>query len=277
MLDIIIRTCSKQAVETTEIPRVCGNNREEMILKCISSVVISANNTNEEVKIAVIDDHSTEEFLSKLSKVLDHSKHPHNLINLEEEGFNASAHAQFAQGLQGKELVYFIEDDYLHTPDAIDEMIQAHRFFSQLSRFNDVAIFPYDCPDRYRLDQITSAKIFLGGGRHWRTVQATSNTLLLHVETLKKHFDVFSILALEYKKNPYITEATTINQLYNNMVEYGGPINLFSPIPSLAVHLSYDEIPKIKPLMLDWEVEWNRTPILGQEPTIEVEDSEVGC
>ena len=67
--------------------------------------------------------------------------------------------------------VYLVEDDYLHTIDALDCI------YTGVKRFGLVT--GYDCMDRYtRDDDITAGMdfIYYHEGKHWRTAESTTNT-----------------------------------------------------------------------------------------------------
>jgi hypothetical protein len=81
----------------------------------------------------------------------------------------------------------------------------------------------------------------------------------------KAYFPVFKKLALGYGYG--VEESDTINHLYNNLVEHGGPVTLFSPIPSLAVHLSYEAPTEITTEMFNWKTRWEEV-----QPAIEINE-----
>jgi len=69
------------------------------------------------------------------------------------------------------DFIYFLEDDYLHTPDA------AKVFYEGAERFNLISL--YDHNDRYtRLDDLTrnQEKVDVTGSCHWRTAESTTCT-----------------------------------------------------------------------------------------------------
>jgi hypothetical protein len=67
--------------------------------------------------------------------------------------------------------VYMVEDDYLHTVDALDCIYLGVKKFGLVTGF--------DCMDRYtRDDDVTSGKdfIYFHEGKHWRTAESTTCT-----------------------------------------------------------------------------------------------------
>lgn len=266
-LDIYMRTCAPHGVPYGNVEsshnRICGNDREEMILKCVSSLVESANNVTDcIVTITVFDDHSPETFLDKLNSILSKCNHKTNIASLSEHGFHYSAFFQIKTAAAlAQDLVYLVEDDYLHDKDSLNVMINAWKHFStNTPAFKEVALFPYDCEERY--GEAQPCRIFHYGDRYWRTTWASSQTVLMHRDTLRKYLDVFLHLATQYGIDG-VTEANTINRLWNSAVMDAGPIYLFSPIPSTAVHLSYMPPHDVNTRMFDWKKAYDEQGILS--------------
>lgn len=256
-LTIVARTCSRHSV-TQGQQRIVSCTREELILKCIDSLIRSANNCNHEITIRILDDHSDEEFLEKLKVILSKCKHTTYIKSLEVPGFNNSAFEQFKEGLEAEELVYFVEDDYFHSDDAIDAMLNF--FMSGVSdnyrKFNAMAVYPYDCPHRYWAGRIDPTAMFYHGNRYWRTITHTAFTVMIHSNIVRSFWKIFENVAVNY---PAVSEDDTINLLYSNLVNHGGPVACFSPIPSVANHMSYENEPPniLTDKFINWKEEWD--------------------
>lgn len=254
-LKIVLRTCSTGSI-TKGQNRIVDGSRSAMILKCTDSLIKSANRVDD-VSIVVLDDHSDSDFLVGLEQVLSQSKHPVELRHLEERGFNHSAIQQFAEGCTSDGFVYFVEDDYFHSVDAIESMLSIYSC-EELQRhigFNALAVHPYDCPHRYWPTLTDPTKLFYHDNRYWRTITNTTNTLMIHSGVLRTFYHVFDALARHY---PTVKENDTINRLYSNLVTHGGPIACVSPIPSVAYHVSYEnEAPNdLNTSFTNWKKEW---------------------
>lgn len=261
-MHVILRTCQnsllKNAIHDT---RICGNDRPLMIYKCLQSLVESIQHYGQGAKLTILDDHSDEDVLENIERIS--SVVNADVVSLEERGFNYSAFMQFDLAAKTEGLVYTVEDDYLHTKDCLREMENAYGFFKSMLPLNEVAIHPYDCQDRYK--HVVPCKIFYGGNRYWRTIKSSTNTIMASGSVFKQYFPVFKKLALGYGTG--IEESDTINHLYNNMVDHGGPVTLFSPIPSLAVHLSYEQPTQITTDMFDWTKRWDEV-----NPDVKIEE-----
>ena len=260
-LHVILRTSDRAIINSSRIVNV---SRMELILKCLKSLVDSINfvsNPNLEIKFTVLDDHSSNENISKIEKIVNTCKFGGTVYTLPgpTNNFKQSAFAQFDSGRNSQDFVYMVEDDYFHSVYAIEKMFNAWMKFREMTDFLDVAIYPYDSTHLYDGNKSNHiAKIFYLDNQYWRTTCKTANTMFIHSSTIKKYWEPFEHLAVNY---PDVTEDETINRLYNNFVETGGPICLFSPMPSLAVHVSYDMPKEIDTSFVKWHKLFQETKI----------------
>jgi glycosyltransferase involved in cell wall biosynthesis len=258
-IEIILRTHDKTNVHKTsrtdmEVePRYCQKDKKTLALGCIASLIKSANQVqNHEINFKVFDDHSTDDFLVELEELFDKSIWPHELIHLKEEGFNHSSYKGFEAGKNSNaDLVYFIEDDYLHIPSALQEMIDTWHAFTQLSG-REIVLFPYDFTDDYNPPQANI--VAHGSNRHWRTGLWTTNTLFLRPQVVLANWELFEELALKYNpdySNPEknVSELSTIGKIWTE-----GSAMRFSPIPSIALHMQFE---RQKDPYINWEQWWN--------------------
>jgi hypothetical protein len=128
----------------------------------------------------------------------------------------------FNLGKNCDDLVYFVEDDYIHKMDAIKEMILAYeRISSQLGK--ELILCPSDYPFLY--SKLENSKIFLGNQYHWRSIDETLCTFLTSKDIVKKHFTKL-ISACEKEHYPF---EKPFHDIYKKEL-------CISPMPSLAVH-----------------------------------------
>lgn len=259
MLDIILRTCQRSDLDKNiqkDFTRICGADRRAMVIKCVTSLVNSIVNSSADVKLTILDDRSDADFIAELKELIKPIKKT-KLIKLKAPkgvpGFTWSSMEQFRLAAEAKDLVYTIEDDYLHEPTAIAEMLQAYEFMAQRLGGQPVMIFPFDCPFRYEPGREQVTMLFHSGTRYWRQVANTTYSFLTSGSTVKTYEQVFQRLAREY---PAVTEDDTINQLYSSFRNQTAPITVFNPIPSLAYHLSYAEPRQIITPFTNWKKLW---------------------
>jgi len=169
----------------------------------------------------------------------------HRLHVVENLGNAESLKRCFELGLEvGRDLLYFVEDDWLHFPNSLSEMVSDWEMFQGRMPNAPVAIHPYDDPDRYDRDQSAlQSRIVRGGKRHYRTNEYSTQTFMIHKEGFLQNWVEFMGSA----ETGYEEDGT--NKVWRN-----GCI-LFSPIPSLAIHMNGDN-PEI---FQDWRTLWENS------------------
>jgi len=252
-LDVILRTCQQSLLSKNPM-RICGDNREDMVIRCLSSLVNSINRIEFDVTLTVLDDRSDKEFVGKIQHIMSMCCKPTKFVALDETGFNNSAYQQFLMASQCDDMVYSVEDDYLHEPDAIKTMLEAYNHLYH--RFKtDVVLYPFDCPLRYQEGKEEPTMLLYDNVRYWRQCTKTANTIFTHSSVIRDNFSQFSKLALEY---PKVLEDDTINLIYKRFPDCQESVWCFSPIPSVAYHLSYqNDINTIRTNHLSWQNLWN--------------------
>lgn len=257
MLDIILRTHNTSNVHG-EQPRYCATDKTTLMLKCVTSLVASMNQCDAELRLTILDDHSTEDFLAPLkTHLLPRSRHPVVLRHLTHGGANASALAQFEAMRQCDGLVYSIEDDYLHEASAIAEMLATYAEFHRRTAPQglDVALFPFDMPDGYQPPWLSPCTVVHGPSRHWATSLWSTNSVLVPADVVRRHWSWFELLAREYG-TPWgrahnIHEGTTLAQVWSS------DTRLYTPIPSIALHMQFDAQ---RDPYIDWRARWAAVP-----------------
>lgn len=254
-LDIILRTCQKSKLDEnlSDWTRICGNKREDMLNRCLLSLINCINNCNFNIKLTVLDDNSENDFILKLKKFLKNCNKETSLINLEKVGYNNSAFEQFLMASECDDLVYVVEDDYLHEEDAISNLLNAYYYLSK--RFDGpVILHPDDDGWNYAEGNEKKTLLLHDGLRYWRSISHTTHTIFTEAKNLKDNFESFSKLANEY---PNLVEQNTIDLLYKNFETGNGHINVFSPIPSIAYHMSYIDHKIVSTTQSTWRQLWD--------------------
>jgi len=248
---IILRTCTKVHAVSTQ-KRYITVSKQELVNQCVSSLVTSINNVKDHtVKLVVLDDHSSPEAIEDIKRILSKCKFSTEFIAVEDgTGPSHTCFRVFDQvERQAKDLWYHVEDDYLHFPSAIQDMIDTvDQFEGNTERM--IAINPHDDIWRYTR-QIYDSILLLGPYRHYRTVVHTTYTCLASkaiYDKYKKHFQD----AAQYITK--VSEDGTINQVWQKP-----DVMLFSPIPGLALHIMDEDG---KDPYIDFDLLWNSVPKL---------------
>ena len=259
-LDIVLRTCEFTQVHPDRGSRFIDCDKTMLIKKCFKSLINSITQAASlaDIHLYIIDDSSSNLLLDYMHDATVNLNC--NIISLSTPGYNYSALKQFEiLKDHGREWVYSVEDDYLHYPEAIGQMIVMAQRFQSMTNTPNIAIRPDDDVFSYSANNSHSqrpSRILLGNDRHWRTANNTHNTLFTTVDVVKRYWEVFAALAKFYNILP-INEDNSINLLWNDGVTVNGPVPLFSPIPTLALHISQGN----EPMFYDYQKLWDQIEI----------------
>jgi hypothetical protein len=234
--------------------RYCNAPKIEVSSRCIFSVIDALNYAQEqysdyEIELQIFDDHSDQEFLNILTRLISISKFKVNLTHLETYGIMPSILRCYEHGKNyGIDWVYFIQDDFLHQQNSIDLMIHAINQFS-CNLGKPASIFPFNRPAEYHLPENTAVKCNLVAGkdRYWRTNIHPAVTLMTHNSIIKKNWDLFYRMGTSEISEDM--EMKSINRIYYERGYY-----CFTPIPSLALHMQTEWD---KDFFIDWKSWWN--------------------
>jgi hypothetical protein len=250
MLDIVMRTCSRKESQVHGTERI--HSKEEILLKCLKALLKSIHNVNDpdNIKLIIVDDHSDPYIVERLREACD------KFIALTDTtGNSASLHMVYDYAIENcEDLIYFLEDDYLHELSAIKEMIEFYYEAKAKLENKEVAIYPMDCNDRYRPQYLRPSFIVPGEFRYWRTTDSTTGTCLISKELFRKTYNIFKQFA-DYGINPQVHEENTINTIWRDSVH--GAV-CFSPIPTLAYHL---QLESHLPLYTNYKTLWDSLEI----------------
>ena len=222
-----------------ELPKI------EYSLRSLNSLIKSvkfckSKYPNIKFKTIIVDDKSKEENLNKIKKLIDgsgldisisqlnHDKYK-NIIKQQKNDQTFSNLASLLQSFeigkeQGEDLVFFVEDDYLHFEPMMEEMIASYeRIASQVNK--DIFMCPADYPYLYMNNEKTN--ILIGNKRHWRTINQTLCTFMTTKPLLNKYWDNFYNTCLD-RNDPFEKH---LNEIY--IKEF-----CISPLKSLSLHLT---------------------------------------
>ena len=220
-----------------EMPKIEYSKRSiNSLIKTID--YCNSKYSNIHIKTIIVDDNSNHENLSQIRKMIknrnidiksvSHFKYK-NIIKKQK---NKETFANLASLLQcfeigkekGDDLIFFIEDDYLHFKSMLEEMISSYeRIASQVNK--DIFMCPADYPYLYMSNEKTN--ILIGNKRHWRTINKSLCTFLTTKNLLNKYWDNFYQTCID-RHDPF---EKYLNKIYENEI-------CISPIKSLSLHLT---------------------------------------
>ncbi|MFP9115055.1 hypothetical protein ACLI1A_14045 [Flavobacterium sp. RHBU_3] len=258
-INVIFRSCDV-VTAVHHAPRPFNLDKLTLIKICFKSLYDALQGYN--YHIVVLGD--------KISDNLRNFFQQHN-VELIEGSFGNDASiretVKIAQRFPDDEWVYFCEDDYLHTPDAIkkintllqerESIVPASIKFKRRLRKReitllsvprfinkpDIVVFPADYPDRY--EQAYSARdfIFHTSDSHWRQISDVTFTFIMRAGTVKQK------AALLNKASHRANDRLLSKKLFGKSFFTINNILGLSPMPGVATHMHTQTM---SPLA-DWE------------------------
>ena len=247
-LDIIIKTCTTVNLVTQNKKRIFEKNKSEYTFRTINSIINSLKFNKEElkkikIKIFIIDYNSKKDDLVKINSKLIEANYEFKIINLKLDNFNqiktinknnsiiesnmkatmSSIHQSFdIAKSECDDLIYFVEDDYIHKKESIFEMLSSYeKISSEINK--EIFICLVDYPYLYKKLEIS--KIFIGNKYHWRSVNESLLTFLTSKSLINKYWDDLMVMS-ENEHSPF---ETPLHKIFEKEL-------CISPIPSLAMH-----------------------------------------
>jgi len=242
---IIFRTNTDVEIWDQNKRRLFEEPKIDYSLRALNSLIRSINFSKKKYpsikfKTIIVDDNSKEENFSKLKKLIDGSNLDIDITLLNSEKYKdiikpqkndqtfsnlASLLLSFELGKDhGQDLIFFVEDDYLHFEPMMEEMIASYeRIASQVNR--DIFMCPADYPYLYMKNEKTN--ILIGNKRHWRTINQTLCTFMTTRSLLDKYWDNFKKTCSD-RNDPFEKH---LNKIYTKEL-------CISPLKSLSLHLT---------------------------------------
>lgn len=227
---IYFRACEKQDT-ISYVTRFNNFNKTIILKKCWLSIQksITKNDT-----LLIIGDGLSE---ATLNWMIDNSVITPNIVSVPEHNWDYHQHTitlvdtlKEYSNKYPDELHYIVEDDYLHTENALTVLRDT------LENWPGFAV-PYDYPDRYINPK--ACQVVIGKDRHWRTIDSSTMTVLAKGKTW------LSII------EPLISAAPTSNdKIFEEVYKH---IPCINPIPGVASHLT----DKHGTPLVDWVEIWN--------------------
>jgi len=190
--------------------------------------------------LTVLDDHSSPHTVNAIKDTLATCDFTTEFVALEQRGYNNSCYQQYVRCRDSvADTVYAVEDDYLHCPTALQEMCDTYNIFRKRMPDRNIAIYPFDEPMHYKSP--FGSFLVHGSARHWRNNFYTTGVFMASPQLIQQHWDTFETFALKYNgnylesRNEHVDEDNTLNRIW------AADTVLFSPVPSLALHLQFDD------------------------------------
>ena len=240
---IIVRINTEIEIWDQSKKRLFEQPKLEYTIRSINSLIYSINYCknkfpNLNIKTLIIDDNSNKKNLNQIQKLINN--YDIEIIPLNYKKFDTKikkqktleTFANLASLLQsfeigkeiGDDLIFFVEDDYLHLESMLEEMVSTYeRIASQIGK--DIFMCPSDYPYLYMNNEKTN--IVIGNKRHWRTINKTLCTFMTSKYLLNQYWENFVKTCLD-RNDPF---EKYLNEIYQKEL-------CFSPLKSLSLHLT---------------------------------------
>ncbi len=248
VLDIIIKSCTKVHLVSQSKKRIFEKEKSEYTFRSIKSLYRSAKELKKrykdiKIKFTIIDVNSSKNDLDKIKSLNKDKEFEDNLIsidileakkisktlnknNKEIENNMAttmySIRKSFNFAKECEDLIYFVEDDYIHKFESLSEMVLTYEKFSS-SLKKEIFLLSTDYPYLYK--KLDNSNILIGNEYHWRTVKESLLTFMTSRKMIEKHYDKLIEMA-SIESNPF---EKNLHQIYEKEL-------CFSPMPSLSLH-----------------------------------------
>ena len=272
-LTIILRTCASVNMLTQSKKRIFDQEKSEYTFRSLNSIINSLNFAKElfdnvNLELIIVDHNSEKSVVDKIKLIISNQFFKSRFISLNVDDFKkdinskneknekvtfnqmsnmSNIHQSLILAKESDDLIYFVEDDYIHSIHAIKEMIFTYEKLSSMLK-TELILCPSDYP--YLYSEIENAKIFLGNKSHWRSIKETLCTFLTSKQMVMKYWDELTSMC-KFEHYPF---EKPLHNIYEK--EY-----CLSPIPSIAIHCTnINSIFGLSP-NVDWKKAWEESKL----------------
>ncbi|SVC94436.1 uncharacterized protein METZ01_LOCUS347290 [marine metagenome] len=253
--------------------RIFDQEKSEYTFRSLNSIINSLNFAKElfdnvNLELIIVDHNSEKSVVDKIKLIISNQFFKSRFISLNVDDFKkdinskneknekvtlnqmsnmSNIHQSLILAKESDDLIYFVEDDYIHSIHAIKEMIFTYEKLSSMLK-SELILCPSDYP--YLYSEIENAKIFLGNKNHWRTIKETLCTFLMSKQMVMKYWEELTYMC-KFEHYPF---EKPLHNIYEK--EY-----CLSPIPSIAIHCTnINSIFGLSP-NVDWKKTWEESEL----------------
>ena len=263
-LSIIVRTNSNVHISDQNKKRIFNEDKAKYIERSLHSLVVSINEFKNKIDKFTIDltvvDQSDSKIMSlKFDEIFSQLDFRPKIIPFNKSEFKEEINLDNSKDVFGNlssllkcfkiakeddaDLVFFLEDDYLHKKTLIEEMVLTYqRISSQTNR--ELILVPSDYPFLYMRERLTN--VLTGSHRHWQTLDKVLCSFMTSKKMLDTYWENF-LLTCKNHNNPI---EKPLNEICKKEI-------CLSPIPSLSVHMANSNSIFGIPPYIDIKKEWN--------------------
>jgi len=195
-----------------------GKNRPEWFNyeKCYHNLITSLQSKSELFRINIVYDGSSPNWIKQTN---------HNQLIEINAGGDFKSFQQTCEIVKNDslvedgDLIYFLENDYMHTAGWLDDVIS---LFTTYQGLDYVSL--YDHNDKYFLPMYDGlvSKVFTSPTHHWRSTPSTCGSFIMTKERFNEDYDILSTMEGDHNKFLWLNE-------HRNR-------SVITPIPGLSTH-----------------------------------------
>ena len=263
-LSIIVRTNSNVHISDQNKKRIFNKDKGDYIQKSLNSLVVSINSFKKkfnkfEIYLTIVDQSDNEKMSSMFDEIFSKLDFKPTIIAFDKNELKSEINVDFNKDIFGNlssllkcfkigkesesDLIFFLEDDYLHKKTLIEEMLLTYQRISSQTK-KELILVPSDYPFLYMEERLTN--ILTGSHRHWQTLNKVLCSFMTSKEMLETYWENF-LLTCQNHNNPIEKH---LNEICKKEI-------CLSPIPSLSIHMANsNSIFGISPY-IDIKKEWD--------------------
>ena len=180
-LTIILRTCASVNMLTQSKKRLFDQEKSEYTLRSLNSIIKSINFAKEKFdnvnfELIIVDHNSEQVVIDKIKSILSNQLFKNRIVSLNVDDFKkninpvnekneqvtfnqmsnmSNIHQSLLFAKESDDLIYFVEDDYIHSIKTLKEMILTYEKLSTLLK-TELILCPTDYP--YLYSEIDNSK-----------------------------------------------------------------------------------------------------------------------
>jgi hypothetical protein len=263
-LSIIVRTNSNVHISDQNKKRVFNQDKVDYIKRSLNSLVVSINLfkkkfNNFKIDLTIVNQSDNKTTTLMFDEIFSKLDFKPKIISFNKNEFKSEINLDFDKDVFGNlssllkcfkiakenegDIVFFLEDDYLHKKSLIEEMILTYERISSQTD-SELILVPSDYPFLYMNERLTN--VLTGSHRHWQTLDKVLCSFMTSKKILETYWDNF---LLTCQNHNYPIEKH-LNKICQKEI-------CLSPIPSLSIHMANSNsifgIPPYIDVKKDWE------------------------
>lgn len=246
-VNVVLRTCDRVSLASDRIVP-----KDECIKRCLNSLVTTLDHYGD-YQLHIIDDASSSETKNAIIALAQKSRHatieflqPRDqtgMNNKQKSRFSVQKAYEYIYNLPDNELVYIVEDDYLHYTYSLEKMVDAWKLFTLFSNNRmEIGIFPQDFQELYLspLNQfnetyVRECTVLRGPDRYYRSTWFTHESFMIRSGLFKKYKEEFDKLLLIGEVEG-MWEGLCLSNVWTKP-----EVKMLMPMRTLALHVSKKE------------------------------------